>query len=103
MKSYEIWWVSLDPTIGAEIKKRRPCLIISPNELNYLNTRIIAPITSKGFEVPYRVDFTLLDKKARILCDQIRCVSTERFVEKITNLDAKNTVKVKQILKTMFA
>ncbi|MDD0856315.1 type II toxin-antitoxin system PemK/MazF family toxin [Campylobacter magnus] len=103
MKSYEIWWVSLDPTIGAEIKKRRPCLIISPNELNYLNTRIIAPITSKGFEAPYRVDFTLLDKKARILCDQIRCVSTERFVEKITNLDAKNTAKVKQILKTMFA
>lgn len=103
MKSYEIWWVSLDPTLGAEIKKRRPCLIISPNELNYLNTRIIAPITSKGFEAPYRVDFTLLDKKARILCDQIRCVSTERFVEKITNLDAKNTAKVKQILKTMFA
>ena len=103
MKSYEILWVSLDPTIGAEIKKRRPCLIISPNELNYLNTRIIAPITSKGFEAPYRVDFTLLDKKARILCDQIRCVSTERFVEKITNLDAKNTAKVKQILKTMFA
>lgn len=103
MKSYEIWWVSLDPTIGAEIKKRRPCLIISPNELNYLNTRIIAPITSKGFEAPYRVDFTLLDKKARILCDQIRCVSTERFVEKISNLDAKNTAKVKQILKTMFA
>lgn len=103
MKNYEIWWVSLDPTIGAEIKKRRPCLIISPNELNYLNTRIIAPITSKGFEAPYRVDFTLLDKKARILCDQIRCVSTERFVEKITNLDAKNTAKVKQILKTMFA
>ena len=103
MKSYEIWWVSLDPTIGAEIKKHRPCLIISPNELNYLNTRIIAPITSKGFEAPYRVDFTLLDKKARILCDQIRCVSTERFVEKITNLDAKNTAKVKQILKTMFA
>ena len=103
MKSYEIWWVSLDPTIGAEIKKRRPCLIISPNELNYLNTRIIAPITSKGFEAPYRVDFMLLDKKARILCDQIRCVSTERFVEKITNLDAKNTAKVKQILKTMFA
>ena len=103
MKSYEIWWVSLDPKIGDEIEKRKPCLIISPNELNYLNTRIIAPITSKGFEAPYRVDFTLLDKKARILCDQIRCVSTERFVEKITNLDAKNTAKVKQILKTMFA
>ena len=103
MKSYEIWWVSLDPTIGAEIKKRRPCLIISPNELNYLNTRIIAPITSKGFEATYRVDFTLLDKKARILCDQIICVSTERFVEKIADLDVKNISKVKQILKTMFA
>ena len=103
MKSYEIWWVSLDPTIGAEIKKRRPCLIISPNELNYLNTRITAPITSKGFEAPYRVDLKKKKKKARILCDQIRCVSTERIVEKIANLDAKNTAKVKQILKTMFA
>ena len=103
MKSYEIWWVSLNSTIGAEIKKRRPCLIISPNELNYLNTRIIALITSKGFEAPYRVDFTLLNKKSRILCDQIRCVGTEIFVEKITDLDTKNTIKVKQILKIMFA
>ena len=66
-------------------------------------TRIIAAITSKGFKAPYRVDFTLLDKKARILCDQIRCVSTERFVEKIADLDVKNISKVKQILKTMFA
>lgn len=103
MVRFEIWWVNLDPTIGAEIKKQRPCLIISPNELNYLNTRIIAPITSKGFAAPFRVDFRLLDKKARILCDQIRCVSTEQFVSKIGELEGKKIKEVKEILGLMFA
>ena len=78
-----------------------PYNIAKWTKLSY--TRIIAAITSKGFKAPYRVDFTLLDKKARILCDQIICVSTERFVEKIADLDVKNISKVKQILKTMFA
>ncbi|MCI7446812.1 type II toxin-antitoxin system PemK/MazF family toxin [Campylobacter sp.] len=103
MNRFEIWWVSLDPTMGAEIKKQRPCLIISPNELNYLNTRIIAPITSKSFAAPFRVSFTLLDKDARILCDQVRCVSTERFVSKIGELDSKKIKEVKEILGLMFA
>ena len=103
MSRFEIWWVSLDPTMGAEIKKQRPCLIISPNELNYLNTRIIAPITSKGFAAPFRVSFILLDKDARILCDQVSCVSTEQFVSKIGELDSKKIKEVKEILGLMFA
>lgn len=102
MNRFEIWWVNLDPTIGSEIQKIRPCLIISPKELNYLNTRIIVPITSNGFNAPYRINFTLLGKKAKILCDQIRCVSTERFTSKIDNLDEANASKVKEILGLMF-
>ena len=103
MSRFEIWWVNLDPTIGAEIKRLRPCLIISPNELNYLGTRIILPITSKGFAAPFRVGFKLLDKDAKILCDQVRCVATERFVSKIGELDSKKIKEVKEILGLMFA
>lgn len=101
MNRYEIWWVNLDPTMGAEIQKQRPCLIISPSELNYLSTRIILPITSKGFDAPYRVNFKLLDKDAKILCDQIRCVSAQRFINKITILDKNYIKKVNSILSAM--
>ena len=98
MKQFEIFWVDLNPTIGKEIAKRRPCVIISPNELNYLQTRLIAPITSKSFSAPFRVDFTLEGKNARILCDQIRCVSVDRFLDKICDLEPKIQAKLKSIL-----
>lgn len=102
-KQFEIYWVNLDPTIGAEIQKTRPCVIVSPNELNHLNTRLIAPITSKGFSAPYRPSFTLLDKKAKILCDQIRCISTQRLSQKIADLDPKIAQKLSFVLCEMFA
>lgn len=99
---FEIFWVDLAPTKGAEITKKRPCLIISPNELHYLQTRIIAPITSKGFDAPFRVNFTLKGKKARILCDQIRCVSTQRLHGKIAVLGKAEQKQILQILQEMF-
>lgn len=102
MTKYEIWFVSLDSTIGSEIQKTRPCVIISPKELDYLQTRIVAPITSKGFNAPYRVEFELLGKNAKILCDQIRSISTQRFVSKIGELDNKNSEKLSEILTSMF-
>lgn len=102
MTKYEIWFVSLDPTIGSEIQKTRPCVIISPKELDYLQTRIVAPITSKGFNAPYRMEFELLGKNAKILCDQIRSISTQRFVSKIGELDNKNSEKLSEILTSMF-
>ena len=58
-QQFDIFWIDLNPTRGAEIEKIRPCVIISPNELCYLKTRLIAPISSKGFEAPFRVNFTL--------------------------------------------
>lgn len=103
LEKFEIYWVDLNPTQGAEIAKKRPCVIISPKELNYLNTRLVAPITSKGFCAPFRVDFSLQGKKARILCDQIRCVSKERFLTKIGTLAKKEQNKLQNILKEMFA
>lgn len=103
MNQFEIFWIDLNPTMGAEIAKKRPCVIVSPKELNYLKTRLIAPITSKGFSAPFRVDFTLEGKKARILCDQIRCVSTDRFLQKIGVLEPKKQEALRNILLMMFA
>ncbi|WP_317372643.1 type II toxin-antitoxin system PemK/MazF family toxin [Helicobacter canis] len=103
MERFDIFWVNLEPTICSEITKTRPCVIISPNELNYLQTRLIAPITSRGFSAPFRVDFVLEGKEARILCDQIRCVSVKRFLQKISTLGAKEQEKLQGILAEMFA
>ena len=102
MSRYEIWFINLDLTIGAEIQKTRPCVIISPPQLDYLQTRLIAPITSKGFDAPYRVNFELLGKEAKILCDQIRCVSIDRFVSKVGELEGEQIEKLKEILHQMF-
>lgn len=82
--------------------KSRPCVIISPAELDYLQTRIIAPITSKGFEAPYRIEFELENKKSKILCDQMQCVNTQKFVRKIGALSSENIKKLDEILKAMF-
>lgn len=102
-KRFEIFWVNLDPSIGSEIQKIRPCVIVSPNELNALNTRIIAPITSKSFSAPYRIEIELLGKKAKILCDQIRCVSLQRLYKKIGELPNDTAQKLSEILCEMFA
>ena len=102
MSRYEIWFISLDPTFKAEIQKTRPCVIISPPQLDYLQTRPIAPITSKGFDAPYRVNFELLGKEAKILCDQIRCVSIDRFISKVGELNGEQVEELKEILHQMF-
>ncbi|STQ83470.1 type II toxin-antitoxin system PemK/MazF family toxin [Helicobacter fennelliae] len=102
LQRFEIYWVDLNPTKGYEIAKKRPCVIISPNELHFLQTRLIAPITSKCFDAPFRVDFTLEGQKARILCDQIRCISTERFLSKITTLEDTKQEELLAILAQMF-
>lgn len=103
LRQFEIFWIDLNPIKGAEISKKRPCVIISPNELNYLQTRLVAPITSKGFDAPFRVNFELEGKKSRILCDQIRCVSIDRFLNKICDLESNKQEALKNILLEMFA
>jgi mRNA interferase MazF len=99
---YDVWLVSLDPTIGKEIKKTRPCVIISPNEISALSTVIVAPLTSKGFDFPVRVKSRFQSKDGLILLDQIRSVDKQRLVKKLGILDKKIARKVSETLVEMF-
>ena len=102
VKQYEIYFVNLDPTVGAEVKKTRPCVIISPDELNkFLNTVIIAPITSTIRNYPTRLDLILQKRNGQIMLDQIRAIDKSRLHSKITSLDTTNVSKLKSIIQEM--
>ena len=104
MKRGEIWLVNLDPTIGSEIKKTRPCVIVSPPELNqYLRTVMMAPMTSKGFAAPFRVPITHAGTKGLIVLDQLRSVDKQRLVKKSGQVSAKTLGTVLKTLQELFA
>ena len=103
IKQYQIVIVNLDPTIGQEIKKTRPCLVISPTEMNkYLRTITIAPITSKSKDYVTRVKFELEGMENWIVVDQIRTVDIARIIKTLGELDVKAIKKVKAIIKETF-
>jgi mRNA interferase MazF len=103
VEQYSIWLVNLDPTIGAEIKKTRPVVIISPNEMNeVLNTVIIAPMTTKIRNWPTRVKIEFQGKRGEIALDQIRTIDKKRLIKQLGNIDFFTIMKIKQILKEMF-
>ena len=88
VKRGEVYWVNLDPTIGSEIKKTRPALIVSPDDLNAALPRvIIAPLTSKGQALGCRPEVKFAGKPARILLDQLRSVDKRRLAEKMGEID----------------
>jgi mRNA interferase MazF len=99
---FDVWLVALDPTMGKEIKKTRPCVIISPNEISALSTVIVAPITSKSFDFPIRIKSRFQDKEGLILLDQIRSVDKQRLVKKLGVIDKKTARKVSETLVEMF-
>ena len=100
---FDVFLVSLDPTIGHEIKKTRPCTVISPNELNhYISTVIVAPMTTKGRPYPTRVDCTFQGKQGQIVLDQIRTVDKARLVKKLGQLSAGTKDQVIETLSEMF-
>ena len=104
MKRGDIWLVNLDPTIGSEIKKTRPCVIVSPQELNqHLRTVMMAPMTSKGFAAPFRVPVTHAGTKGLIVLDQMRAVDKQRLVKKLGQVSAKTMVRVLKTLQELFA
>jgi mRNA interferase MazF len=104
MKQFEIFEVELNPAVGAEIQKRRPCLIISPNAMNkHLNTVIVAPLTHTIKGYPSRVFCNLNNQPGEIVLDQIRAVDKIRLKNKRGSLDEPTAVKVKAILQTMFS
>ena len=104
MKRGEIWLVNLDPTLGSEIKKTRPCVIVSPPELNqHLRTVMVAPMTSKGFAAPFRVPVTHAGTKGLIVLDQLRSVDKQRLVKKSGQVSAKTVGTVLKTLQELFA
>jgi mRNA interferase MazF len=104
VKRGEIWLVALDPTVGSEIKKSRPCVIISPPELNeHLRTVMVAPMTSKSFPAPFRVPVTHAAKKGLIVLDQIRTVDKIRLFKRLGTVNTKTLSKVLTTLQEVFA
>jgi len=103
INQYEIVLVNLDPTVVSEIKKTRPCVIISPNEMNkYLNTVVIAPMTSQSKNYPTRVSVKHNSKKGWIVIDQIRTIDKQRIIKTLDTLTENEIQEVKLILKETF-
>ncbi len=101
---FEIYLVRLDPTEGVEIRKTRPCLVVSPDELNHaMRTAIMAPMTTKGFPSPFRVACRFKGKKGSIVLDQLRTVDQARFIRRLGRLDPKTRSAVLEVLLEMFA
>jgi len=102
MKQYEIYLVSLDPTVGHEIKKTRPCLIISPDEMNEpISTIIIAPMTTQSYKYPSRVPVSYQGKHGWVVLDQLRTVDKRRLVKRLGTIKTPEVVEVKSVLKEM--
>jgi mRNA interferase MazF len=103
INQYQIVLVNLDPTVGSEIKKTRPCVVISPNEMNmYLQTVIIAPMTSQSRRYPTRVEVRHSDKNAMIVIDQIRTIDKSRVIKVLDQLSAKEVDHVKSVIRETF-
>ncbi len=101
---FEVYLARLDPTEGHEIRKTRPCLIISPDEMNrHINTAIVAPMTTRGRDYPTRVPVRFQRKTGQIVLDQIRTVDKDRLVKQLGKIDEGTAKKVLAILGEMFA
>jgi len=100
---FEIWLVQLDPTRGSEIKKTRPCVVISPDEMSALKTVIAAPMTSKGFSYPTRIQYTFQGKKGLILLDQMRAIDKSRLIQNLGVISQSAQIKIINCLQELFA
>jgi mRNA interferase MazF len=103
LRQYQIVLVNLNPTVGNEIKKTRPCVVISPNEMNrFLHTIVLAPMTSSSKNYPTRVEVDHDKKKGWVVIDQIRTVDRKRIIKVLGDLTEKEINKVKSFLKETF-
>jgi len=100
----EIWLVTLDPTVGSEIRKSRPCVIVSPPEMHdHLRTTIVAPMTTKSRPAPFRIPLIHGGKKGLILLDQVRAVDKVRLSKKLGSISAKTLALTLDALQEVFA
>lgn len=103
IRQYQIVLVNLDPTIGSEMRKTRPCVIISPDEMNrHLQTIIIAPVTSTSKSYPTRIEIKHTRTKGWIVLDQIRTIDRQRIIKVTGQLTEKEIQKTKAVLKETF-
>ena len=104
MKAGDIWLAQLDPAVGSEIQKTRPCVVISPDEMNaHLRTVIVAPMTTGSRPAAFRVPLTFQGKRGLIVLDQIRTLDRVRLVKKLGALRASTLALTLQTLQAMFA
>lgn len=103
IKQYQIILASLDPTIGSEIKKTRPCVVISPDEMNkYLRTVVIAPMTTSSKDYPTRVEIKHDNKISWIVLDQIRTIDKQRIIKELGKLSRPEIKEIKEGLKETY-
>jgi mRNA interferase MazF len=101
---FEVYLVNLDPTLGHEIKKTRPCVVVSPDEMNWhIRTVIVAPMTTKGRSYPTRIPCRFQGKSGQIVLDQLRTVDSVRLVKKLGRISRKTATEALAVLQEMFA
>ena len=101
---FDVFLVNLDPTAGHEIKKMRPCLVISPDEMNHhIRTVIVAPMTTKGRSYPTRVPCRFKGKSGQVVLDQLRTVDSVRLTSKLGTISQRTCSEVLAVLQEMFA
>jgi len=103
INQYDIVLVNLDPTVGSEMKKTRPCVVLSPNEMNkYLQTIVVAPMTSNSKTYPTRVEIKHNATKGWIAIDQVRIIDRKRIINRFETLTNKEIEKVKNVIQETF-
>ncbi len=101
---FDVYLTNLNPSVGSEIQKTRPCLIISPDEMNrHIRTVIVAPMTTAGKDYPTRITCQFKKKKGHIVLDQIRTIDKTRLIKKLGALDSETQLKVISVLQRLFA
>lgn len=103
IERFSVYWIDLDPTKGSEIKKTRPCIVVSPDELNrHLSTVIIVPLTSTIRNYPFRVRCLVTDREGQAAIDQLKTVDKSRIGKYISSLRKSEIQQIKEVLRQMF-
>ena len=101
---FDVFVVNLDPTVGSEIRKARPCVIVSPDEMNrYVRTVVVAPLTTAGRTYPSRVPVSFADRRGQVVIDQLRTVDKARLAKRLGALRADEATAVLDVLREFFA
>ena len=101
---FDVFLVNLDPTVGSEIQKTRPCVVVSPDDVNrFVRTAIVAPLTSSGTQYPSRVRCHFAGREGEIALEQLRCVAHARLLKQLRRMDPSTQVAISRTLVKMFS